>query len=147
MKDPLESRTISRFDPSDIDFRPIYLFHPQEHKTYLESRTYASTAIHDSHLINLNSDADGTSKRNPVAWSIVRADGLLEVLRVEPSHRGLRLGDLILDERMSQLEVCHGFSRKRVTGAGILGWRRTDASPVNVRSMLFFFRGRRWGTR
>ena len=130
---------ISRFRPSDIDFiQSTSLI--SRHKAYLESRAHTSISIHDAHV------ADGTSKPNPnpVAWSIIQADGSFGVLWVEPSHRGLGLGDLVLKECMNQLETYHGLSGKRVTGTGILGWQWADASPENARSIQFFLRQEGW---
>ena len=130
---------ICRFRPSDIDF--IHSISPfPRHKAYLESRAHTSISIHDAHLAN------GTleSNSNPVACLIYQADGSLAALWVEPSHRGLGLGDLVLKECTSRLETYHGFSGKRVTGTGILGWQWADASPENARSIRFFLRQEGW---
>ena len=132
---------ISRFGPSDIDFIQATSLIPR-HRAYLESRAHSSISIHDSHLANAN--VNGTAKSNPIAWSLIQADGSFGVLWVEPSHRGLGLGDLVLDECVSRSEAYHGFSRKRVTGTGILGWQWADASPVNARSVQFFSRQEGW---
>jgi len=138
---------ISRFDPSDIDFIYATSLIPR-HKTYLESRSHASIVIHDSRLVDIDGNVDvnnGTSRRpNPVAWSIIQADGSFGVLWVEPSHRGLGLGDLALNECVNRSETYHGFCGKAVTGTGILGWHWADASPVNTRSIQFFLRQEGW---
>ena len=127
---------ISRFGPSDIDFIQSTSLIPR-HKAYLESRTHTSISIHDSH-------ATGTPKSNPVAWSIIQADGSFGVLWVEPSHRGLGLGDLVFNECVSRSGTFHGFSGNQATGMGILGWQWADASPVNARSIQFFSRQEGW---
>jgi len=128
---------ISRFSSSDIDFIQSTSLIPR-HKAYLESRVHASISIHDRYLI----DANG--KSNPVAWSIIQADGSFGVLWVEPSHRGLGLGDLVLNECVGRSETYHGFSGNRVTGTGILGWQWADGSPLNARSVQFFSRQEGW---
>ena len=128
---------ISRFSPSDIDFIQSTSLIPR-HKAYLESRVHTSISIHDSHLI----DANG--KSNPVAWSMIQADGSFGVLWVEPSHRGLGLGDLVLNECVARLGTFHGVIGNQVTGTGILGWQWADASPVNARSVQFFSRQEGW---
>ena len=130
---------ISRFNPSDIDFiQSTSLI--SRHKAYLESRAHTSISIHDRNAV----DVDGTSKSNPVAWSIIQADGSFGVLWVEPSHRGLGLGDFVLNECMRRLGTYHGFSGNQVTGTGILGWQWADASPANPRSIQFFLRQEGW---
>lgn len=130
---------ISRFGPSDIDFIQSTSLFPRD-KAYLESRAHTSISVRDSHAV----DATGASKSNPVAWSIIQADGSFGVLWVEPSHRGLGLGNLVLNECVSRSETYHGFSGNQVTGTGILGWQWADASPVNVRSIQFFSRQEGW---
>jgi len=50
----------------------------------------------------------------------------------------------VLSECIGRLETYHGFSGKRVTGTGILGWQWADASPVNPRSVQFFLRQEGW---
>jgi len=138
--DPKSDRwIISRFLPSDIDFIQSTSLIPR-HKAYLESRAHTSISVRDSHIVG----SDQTSKSNPIAWSIIQADGSFGVLWVEPSHRGLGLGDLVLSECMSRLETYHGFSGNKVNGTGILGWQWADASPVNARSVQFFSRQEGW---
>ena len=127
---------ISRFGPSDIDFIQSTSLIPR-HKAYLESRAHTSISVYDSQII-------GTSKSNPVAWSIIQADGSFGVLWVELSHRGLGLGNLVLDECISRSGTYHGFGGNQVTGTGILGWQWADASPVNARSIQFFSRQEGW---
>ena len=131
---------ISRFGPSDIDFIQSTSLIPR-HKAYLESRAHTSISIHDGHAIDA---VTGTPKSTPVAWSIIQADGSFGVLWVEPSHRGLGLGDLVLNECVSRSGTYHGFSGNQVTGTGILGWQWADASPVNSRSIQFFSRQEGW---
>ena len=130
---------ISKFWSSDIDFIKATSITPR-HKAHLESRTHASISVHDNHIV----DATGTSKPNPVAWGMIQADGAFGALWVEPSHRGLGLGDLVLDECISRAETYHGFSGNRVTGTGILGWHWADLSPMNVGSVQFFSRQEGW---
>lgn len=130
---------ISRFGPSDIDFIQSTSLIPR-YKAYLESRAHASISIRDGQAV----DATGTPKSTPVAWSIIQADGSFGVLWVEPSHRGLGLGDLVLNECVCRSETYHGFSGNQVTGTGILGWQWADASPVNARSIQFFSRQEGW---
>jgi len=131
---------ISRFGPSDIDFIQSTSLIPR-HKAYLESRAHTSVSVRDGHAVD---DITGTPKSTPVAWSIIQADGSFGVLWVEPSHRGLGLGDLVLNECVARLETYHGFSGNRVTGTGILGWQWADASPVNAHSIQFFLRQEGW---
>ena len=131
---------ISRFGPSDIEFIQSTSLIPR-HKAYLESRAHTSISIRDGHAIDA---VTGTPKSTPVAWSIIQADGSFGVLWVEPSHRGLGLGDLVLDECVSRSGTYRGFSGNQVTGTGILGWQWADASPVNARSIQFFSRQERW---
>lgn len=138
---------ISRFSPSDIDFIQSTSLIPR-HKAYLESRAHTSIVVYDSHrtgTISLNgSDETPIRKSNPVAWSIIQADGSFGVLWVEPSHRGLGLGDLVLNECVNRCGTFHGFGGKKVTGTGILGWQWADASSVNTRSIQFFSRQEGW---
>jgi len=131
---------ISQFGPSDIDFIQSTSLIPR-HKAYLESRAHTSISIRDGHAVDV---ITGTPKSTPVAWSIIQADGSFGVLWVEPSHRGLGLGDLVLNECVSMSGTYHGFSGKQVTGTGILGWQWADASPVNARSIQFFSRQEGW---
>jgi len=131
---------ISRFEASDIDFIQSTSLIPR-HKAYLESRAHTSISIRDGHAIDA---ATGTQKSTPVAWSIIQADGSFGVLWVEPSHRGLGLGDLVLNECVSRSGTYHGFSGNQVAGTGILGWQWADASPVNARSIQFFSRQEGW---
>jgi len=131
---------ISRFGHSDIDFIQSTSLIPR-HKAYLESRAHTSISIRDGHAIDA---ATGTPKSTPVAWSIIQADGSFGVLWVEPSHRGLGLGDLVLNECVSRSGTYRGFSGDQVTGTGILGWQWADASPVNARSIQFFSRQEGW---
>ena len=138
---------ISKFSPSDIDFiKATSLI--SRHKAYLESRAHTSVVIRDNNPIDTDADGnanDGTFKKpNPVAWSIIQADGSFGVLWVEPSHRGLGLGDLALSECVDRLETYHGFSGNEVAGTGILGWQWADASLANVRSIRFFSRQAGW---
>ncbi|KAF9651138.1 hypothetical protein BDM02DRAFT_978122 [Thelephora ganbajun] len=134
---------ISQFSLSDIDFIKSTSSIPR-HKAYLESRTHTSISIRDRNCLT-DVNAVGTSTdSNPVAWSIIQADGSFGVLWVEPSHRGLGLGDLVLNECVSRLETYHGFSGNKVTGTGILGWQWADVSPANARSVQFFSRQEGW---
>ena len=135
---PSDRWIISRFTPSDIDFIQSTSLIPR-HKAYLESRAHTSISIRDNHL-----PVEANGKSNPVAWSIIQADGSFGVLWVEPSHRGLGLGDLALSECINRLETYRGFSGNQVTGTNILGWQWADASPVNARSIQFFSRQEGW---
>ena len=128
---------ISKLWPSDIDFIKATSLVPRR-KAYLEFRAHASISVHDSHMV------DTTSEPNPVAWGMIQADGSFGALRVEPSHRGLGLGDLVLDECIGRAETYHGFSGANATGTGILGWHWADVSPVNVGSVRFFSRQEGW---
>ena len=143
MVEPLDRKSdrwiISRFWPSDIDFIKATSLVPRR-KAYLESRAHASISVHDSHMVN----ATGTSKPNPVAWGMIQADGSFGALWVESSHRGLGLGDLVLDECISRAETYHGFSGTKAIGTGILGWHWADVPPVNVGSVRFFSRQEGW---
>ena len=130
---------ISRFRPSDIDFIQSTSLIPR-HKAYLESRVHTSISIYDTHLAN----GASKSNANPVAWSIIQADGSFGILWVEPSHRGLGLGDLALKECMSRLETYHGFGGKRAIATGILGWQWADVNPENAHSIQFFRRQEGW---
>ena len=137
---------ISRFSPSDLDF--IQLTQSTSliprHRAYLESRSYTSIAIHDGHLINHNADTQSWERSNPVAWSIIQTDGSLGVLWVEPSHRGLGLGDLVLTECINRSETYRGLSGNKVTNTGILGWHWADVSLANTHSVRFFARQEGW---
>ena len=130
---------ISQFWPSDIDFVKATSLIPRQ-KAYFKSRAHASISVHDSHMV----DATGASKPNPIAWCIIQGDGSFGVLQVEPSHRGLGLGDLVINECISRAETYHGFSGNKATGTGILGWHWADVSPINVGSVRFFSRQDGW---
>jgi hypothetical protein len=134
---------ISTFSPSDIDFiKTTSLI--SRHKAYLESRAHTSIVIHDSDPADINVNVNVNDRKNPVAWSIIQADGSFGVLWVEPSHRGLGLGDLALNECISRSETYHGFSGNKVAGTGILGWQWADVSSLNAPSVRFFSKQEGW---
>ncbi|KAF9780218.1 hypothetical protein BJ322DRAFT_321821 [Thelephora terrestris] len=137
---------ISRFSPSDIDFVRLTQSSSliPRHRAYLESRSHTSIVVHDGHLLDIDVNHGTTKMPNPVAWSIIQTDGSLGVLWVEPSHRGLGLGDLVLAECVNRSETYHGFSGDRVTGTGILGWQWADVSLVNTHSVRFFAKQQGW---
>ena len=131
---------ISQFRPSDIDFIKTTSLVPRR-KEYLESRAHTSISIHDGLHV---ADVTRTSEPTLVAWSMILADGALGAFWVEPSHRGLGLGDLVLDECISRSETYYGFSGNKVTGTGILGWHWADASPVNTHIAQILSRHEEW---
>jgi hypothetical protein len=148
---------VSRFGPSDIDFmhltRSTHLI--PRRKAYLESRSHTSIVIHDRHLsanvnVNVNGNADAgvfKEKSNPVAWSIIQTDGSLGVLWVQPSYRGLGLGDLVLARCIDRSETYHGWSgENEVTGTGVLGWQWADVSLANTHTVRFFSRQEGWSS-
>ncbi|KAF9780216.1 hypothetical protein BJ322DRAFT_1213872 [Thelephora terrestris] len=140
---------ISRFSPTEIDFIKTTSL-TSRHKAYLESRAHTSIVIHDSDPtdvdVNVNANSSKFKKSNPVAWSTIQADGSFGVLWVEPSHRGLGLGDLALNECINRSETYHGFSGNKMAGTGILGWQWADVSPLNARSVRFFSKQEGWKT-